>query len=491
MNELERSTCFQEKLNPNNVIDFISHLENVVEPHGIVMIKNDKVILDVSYNPYSTSEAHVVNSVTKTFIGIAIGTLYDRKLIKLEDKLVDFFPEVKIHPLNSKIKKVTIKNVLTMSIGQLTTPTIDIDRDWVSALLNNPLTFEPGELFHYDSLATFLLSSVYKKITGLSISEGLRKDLFEPLGIEEAYFFDNKDHITIGGLGLFISTNNLAKVGYMLISNGIYKGKRILSEEWCKQQLSKQIDNANVFDVKKHESRQGYGFQCWHCVNGGVRMSGLWGQMCLMLPKYNFVMAINARGSSSQPMLDIFNETILPALKGNVDVVDNQNQLDEFVKSRKVELKTSSFVSNMKQEIDGKEVIACNNDFGVESFKLTFIDDIVKFEAVRNGHHFECLYGHNQLIREQENIVDLFPPYYDSISLPKNELINYHKPNSYGQYIWEDEGTLLLSTLVDNEATHFLIRLHYDYEYAAFEWISQTCFTKYEHVIIHGKYNNL
>ena len=95
------------------------------------------------------------------------------------------------------------------------------------------------------------------------------------------------------------------------------------------------------------------------------------------------------------------------------------------------------------------------------------------------------------MIREQENIVDLFPPYYDSISLPKNELINYHKPNSYGQYIWEDEGTLLLSTLVDNEATHFLIRLHYDYEYAAFEWISQTCFTKYEHVIIHGKYNNL
>ncbi len=166
-------------------------------------------------------------------------------------------------------------------------------------------------------------------------------------------------------------------------------------------------------------------------------MSRLWGQMCLMLPKYNFVMAINARGSSSQPMLDIFNETILPALKGNVDVVDNQNQLDEFVKSRKVELKTSSFVSNMKQEIDGKEGIACNNEFGVESFKLTFIVDVVKFEAVRNGHHFECLYGHNKLIREQENIVDLFPPYYDSISLLKNELINYHNQilmvNTYGK----------------------------------------------------------
>lgn len=56
------------------------------------------------------------------------------------------------------------------------------------------------------------------------------------------------------------------------------------------------------------------------------------------------------------------------------------------------------------------------------------------------------------------------------------------------QYIWEDEGTLLLTALFDNEATHFIIRIHFDYEYAAFEWQPLSCFTKYEHVIVHGRY---
>ncbi|MBQ0035434.1 MAG: serine hydrolase [Firmicutes bacterium] len=488
MSELERSTCYAEGLNPASVIDFLAQLEKIIEPHGIVMIKNNRVILDASYNPYSTSQAHVVNSVTKTFIGISIGTLYDKGLIKLEDKLVSFFPEVEIDHNNKKINEVTIKNVLTMSIGQLTTPAIDDERDWISAMLNNPITNNPGEVFHYDSLATFLLSAVYKKITGKSVSDGLRESLFEPMGITEAYFFDNKQNITIGGLGLFISTKNLAKVGNMLIHGGVHNGKRILSEEWCKLQLAKQIDNSSVFAESKHESRQGYGFQCWHCVNGGIRMSGLWGQMCLMMPEYDFVMAINAKGSSSQPMLDTFNRTVLPALKGEVELKDEQCLLDEFVASRKIKLSNSDFVSYMKEQMNGKEVVTSKNPYNVESFKLSFEDDLVKFEAVRNGKHFECFYKHNDLVKGEDNIVDLFPPYYDELSLPKCELINYHKPNVYGHYKWEDEGTLLLTTLVENEATHFLIRLHYDYKYAAFEWISDVCCTKYERAIIHGKY---
>lgn len=490
MNDLERSSCFNEGVNPSSVLDFLKQLEGIIEPHGIVMIKNGKVILDASYEPFNTRKAHVVNSVTKTFIGISIGTLYDKGLISLDDKLVDFFPDVEIDPDNKLIREATIKNVMTMSLGQPITPVLDKDRDWVSALLNNPHTYHPGEIFHYDSLCTFLLSAVYKKITGVPVSTGLRKDLFEPMGIEEAYFFNNKDDITIGGLGLFISTNNLAKVGYMLSHKGMYKGKRILSEEWCSMQLAKQIDNAPVFAPSKHESRQGYGLQCWHCVNGGVRMSGLWGQMCLMMPEYDFVMATNAKGSSSQPMLDIFNKTVLPALKGEVELTDTQKELDEFVASRKIEIKKSDFVSFMKDKIDGKKVNVLDDIYGVDYFELTFNndDDSVKFEAVRNGTKYECEFGHNYQKKGTSNIVDFFPPYYDSLSLPKEQLTNYHKPDVYGQYIWEQEGTILLSALVDNEATRFVIRLHYDYQYAGFEWIPDTCFTKFSHVIVHGKY---
>ncbi len=487
MIDLKKENCSKANLNPESVVEFLSRLEKIMEPHGIVMIKNGEVVLDAKWEPYDTHRPHVVNSVTKTFVGIAIGLLYDKGLIHLEDKLIDFFPEVEIHPHNKKIQTVTIKNVMTMSMGQIVTPTLDEDRNWVSALLNNPLSFEPGSMFHYDSLATYLLSAVYSKITNETVAEGLKRELFEPLGIHSAYFFDNKEGITIGGLGLFIPTYDLAKVGYLLISKGLYHGKRILSEEWCTMQLAKQIENENVFAASKHESRQGYGLQCWHCVNGGIRMSGLWGQMCLMLPEYDFVMAINARGSSSQPILDIFNETILPALKEETEIAD-QGELDSYLKTRKVEIQKNDFVSDMKELIENKEVIVTKDLYHVESFKISFDQDDLIFEIVREGQKYSCRYGHNQLYKSKSNLIDCFPPYYDSLSKPKRELLNYHEPYTYGQYIWEDEGTLKLTTLYDNEATHFVIRIHYDYQYAAFEWDSVTCCTKYEHLLVHGKY---
>lgn len=487
MKELNKSSCYQEEIDPKSVLEFLNRIEKILEPHGVVMIKNGKVILDAKWAPYDTHRPHVVNSVTKTFIGIAIGLLYDRKQIHLEDKLTSYFPEIEIDPKNEKIKDVTIKNVMTMSMGQIVTPVLDKDRSWVSALLNNPLSFEPGSRFHYDSLATYLLSAVYTKITGETVSAGLKRDLFEPLGIDSAYFFDNPQGITIGGLGLFIPTKDLAKVGYLLVSKGVYQGKRILSEEWCEMQLSKQIINENVFPASKHESRQGYGLQCWHCVNGGIRMSGLWGQMCLMMPKYDFVMAINARGSSSQPILDIFNETVLLTLQGKKEL-SGQDELDEYLKDRKTILPKNPFVSFMKEEIDRRPVSVKDDLYGVESFKVSFEDAALRFEVVRQGKTFQCVYGHNELIKSTSDLIDCFPPYYDSLSKPKAQLLNYHQPYAYGQYYWEDEGTLRLVTLYDNEATHFEIRLHYDYQYAAFEWNSITCCTKYEHVLVHGKY---
>ena len=131
MNNLEKSNCLKEHLAPDSVLTFIKNIEEIIEPHGIVMIKNGKIILDAKWEPYSTARPHAVNSVTKTFIGIAIGLLYDKGLIRLEDKVISFFPEVKIDLHNTQVREMTIKNVLTMSMGQITTPILDADRSWV------------------------------------------------------------------------------------------------------------------------------------------------------------------------------------------------------------------------------------------------------------------------------------------------------------------------------------------------------------------------
>ena len=146
--ELTVSCLSEAKISPRAVKQFIEELSKKIEPHGIVMIRDGKKILDINWEPYVTDMPHVVNSVTKTFVGIAIGLIYDRGLVKLEDKVVDIFPEVEYDARNTTLKDVTVKNVMTMSMGQIANPVVDEDRNWVSALFNNPISFEPGSMFH-------------------------------------------------------------------------------------------------------------------------------------------------------------------------------------------------------------------------------------------------------------------------------------------------------------------------------------------------------
>jgi len=490
--ELEVSNLLQANLSVKQVKEFITQLSKIVEPHGIVMIKDGKKILDINWEPYVTDMPHVDNSVSKTFCGIAVGLLYDKGLIKLEEKVVDIFPDVKIDANNTMIHDMTVRNVLTMSMGQMNNPVLDADRDWVSALLNNPITYKPGSMFHYDSLATFLLCAIVQKKCGEKVITLLKREVFEKMGIEDAYFLENEAGIAVGGLGLFVSTQGLAKTGWMLTNKGMYNDTRILSEEWATMQISKQIDNAAFFDPSKHESRNGYCFQCWKCCNGGTRMSGLWGQMCLMMPEYNFAMAINARGSSSQPMLDIFDKTVLPALQLPESYHSTQKDMDEFdafTKTLTTKLGKNDYVSKMPALVSGKEIKVTTDNNGITSFKVTFEKEDLILEIVKDNKTYSARYGHNTLVKQHCNICDLFPPYYDTLSKPKEELPGFVKPNAYCSYYWENESVAHLDALFDNEATHFNIRLHVDYNCATFEWIPLTCWTHTEHIYVLGTYN--
>lgn len=488
--DLIYSSCVKENIDPDSVIAFFEALKKKnIEMHSIVMIRNNKVVMEANWSPYSASTPHVVNSVTKTFISVGIGMLYDRGLVRLNDPIVSYFPEIPIDERNQAIKMVTLKNVLTMSMGQDVTPAVDNERDWVQALLNNPLTFKPGSKFHYDSLATFMLSAIFKKVAGVKISSYLREHLFAPLGIEQAYFLENHDDITIGGLGLFIPTIGLAKTGLMLLNKGVYNDKRILSKEWAEMTLAKQIDNADQFAASKTESREGYGFQCWHCTHGGIRMSGLWGQICLMLPEKNTVIAFNARGSSSQPVLDEFWPTLFEGISDSPVGEASQAKLEAYLKQLKVDMIKGTAHSEMEKLASGKPVAFCDNIYGLQSASLNFSGDTLELEVTRNGKKYAGSFRALGYFEGHSNLYRMFPPYYDSLA--PNLPDNFKEPAAFGSFAWLDEANLLLSMRYDNEATDYQIKLHFDYEYIGFEWAPKTIFTRYEHVVAFGRYREL
>lgn len=112
--ELTYSTPEDEGVSSEYIINFLNEMEKrEAEIHGIMILKNNKVIFEAYNEPYRKEIPHIVHSFTKCFTNTAVGIAYTKGLIKLEDKVLDYFPEYR-EGANEYLQKLTIRNLLTM-----------------------------------------------------------------------------------------------------------------------------------------------------------------------------------------------------------------------------------------------------------------------------------------------------------------------------------------------------------------------------------------
>jgi CubicO group peptidase (beta-lactamase class C family) len=155
-----------------------------------------------------------------------------------------------------------------------------------------------------------MLSAIVQKVTGRTILEYLTPRLFEPLGIESPQWDTSPQGVSIGGYGLFLRTEDIAKFGQLYLQRGMWNGKQILPAEWVDQATSKQVSNGSDPD---NDWDQGYGFQFWRCRHNAYRGDGKNGQYCIVLPEKDAVIAITANEKDMQAELNIVWDKLLPA----------------------------------------------------------------------------------------------------------------------------------------------------------------------------------
>jgi hypothetical protein len=137
----------------------------------------------------------------------------------------------------------------------------------------------------------------------------LRPRLFEPLGIAQPIWDTNFQGISLGGYGLRVRTEDIAKFGQLYLQKGKWNGKQLLPAEWVELATSKQVSNGSN---PKSDWNQGYGFQFWRCRNDGYRGDGAFGQYCVVLPEQDVVIAITSGVKDMQAMLNVVWDKLLP-----------------------------------------------------------------------------------------------------------------------------------------------------------------------------------
>ena len=302
--------------------------EQKLKVQSVMVLQHGKVLFEKWLNGGEPGKPHVLNSVSKTFTATAVGLAVGEGLLRLDDKVINYFPaETPANP-SENLKNVTIKDLLTMSCGHDTAPGYpgaDRKETWSSIFLSWPVKHEPGTFYCYNGLGTYMLSAIVQKVTGQKVVDYLQDRLFDPLKIDPPHWDESPQGINKGGSGLYLKTEDLAKMGQMLLQKGEWYGQRIISEDWVAEATRRQVPCVPSWirfdEVEKSgltpansDWLHGYGFQMWRCRHNAVRADGAGGQYIILIPDKDAVVVNTADLHDMQAELNLVWEYILPAL---------------------------------------------------------------------------------------------------------------------------------------------------------------------------------
>lgn len=276
-----------------------------LELHSFMFWKGGAVIAEGWWAPYAPELRHMLHSSVKSFVGTGIGLAVDRRLIDLDAKVVDFFPEHVPADAPERLYRMTVRHLLTMTSGhpsgisggewrRLTT-------SWIAAFFKEPMSYEPGEKFVYCSGCSYMLAAIFQKVTGQRVRDYMESRFFAPLGIGDLAWDIGPDGVNTGGNGIRAKTSDLLKLGMVYKDGGLWDGKQVLSKEWTTAATSAQVKDIVIghFDGKRYadpsapgaEKREGYGFQWWRGPDNTFTASGLFGQHSIVFPDHDAVVA--------------------------------------------------------------------------------------------------------------------------------------------------------------------------------------------------------
>lgn len=357
--------------------------ENKTDVHSLKIIHNGEDKVRIAPAPYSFEYKQQIYSLSKSFTSTAIGFLSDDGVIDINDRVIDIFSDKCPQNVGENLSKMRLRHLLSMNTGHGRCLLNDIrrDEDPVKSFLSYEPEFEPGTYFLYNNAATFMLSEIVRKYTGMTMYDFLYQRLFVPLEICGTHWNAFADGNSQGAVGLHASTDDIAKLGLLYLNKGVYNGRRIISEQWVENASKLWSENSTNGTP---DWVAGYGFQFWRNDRDGFRGDGAFGQLCMVFTKKNMVFAMEAYSEDMQGEINLVYE-----------LADN---LYGESKSTADELKAFADEYNAPCEYEsGKitdKIYKCDdNIFGITFVKLSESDDCIslnfsdgtKWQAMKFG----------------------------------------------------------------------------------------------------------
>ncbi len=283
------------------VEQFVAALEQAdCGVEGVVLYQNGEITLNHRFVP---SKERLIYSHTKSFVSTAAGMAIDEGKLNLDTCLMDWFPEYAPCVTDERVYQITLRDLLTMSSGFGGSFLMHNERrsgegvpDYLAYMLAKPVVHTPGERFVYSNADTHLAGCMVERAVGKPLVTYLYRKLFAPLGIGYPAWESDPKGTVFGGSGLYLTLENMAKLGVLYLQDGIWQGQRLLSHNWVTEAGKKQIATGT-----NEPWGGGYGYQFWTIgqQEGAFRADGAYGQFSLILPQSHAVVGIQSSEQSN------------------------------------------------------------------------------------------------------------------------------------------------------------------------------------------------
>lgn len=400
-NDLPRTTPEQQGIASTAVLRFIEALESQIqEIHSLMLLRHGSVVAEGWWSPHGREHPHMLFSLSKSFTSTAVGLAVAEGCFSLDDPVLSFFPQQAPAEVSDLLAVMQVRHLLSMSTGHAedTWPHMvsRLDRNWVESFFAVPVLHTPGTHFLYNTGATYMLSAIVQQTTGMKLVDYLQPRLFEPLGIEGAAWGESPQRVNLGGVGLNLKTEDIARFGQLYLQKGMWRGKQLLPEAWVDEATAFHIANG---DDPESDWAQGYGYQFWRCRHGAYRGDGAFGQYCIVMPEQDAVLAMTGAVDllEMQQSLNLVWEILLPAM-GDAPLpqdITAQAKLAEKLQSLALPPAQGKAASPTAAQVSGRTYAVDANALGIKTIRLNFAESgcTVDLETSDEKATIACGYG--------------------------------------------------------------------------------------------------
>jgi CubicO group peptidase (beta-lactamase class C family) len=445
---LPRSVPERQGVSSAATLDFVNTLDEQIDGmHSLMVVRHGEVIAEGWWTPYDAARSHVLYSLSKSFTSTAVGFAVAEGKMSIDDEVLKFFPDEAPTNTSNNLKAMRVRDLLMMSTGHQDEPSSAADTISVKSFLAQAVPHLPGTHFKYNTAATFMQSAIVQKVTGQTVLDFLETRLFGPLGIEHPTWETNFQGISLGGYGLRVRTEDIAKFGQLYLQKGSWNGKQLLPGEWVAMATAKQTSNGSN---PKSDWNQGYGFQFWRCRHNAYRGDGAFGQYCVVMPEQDAVVAITSGVKDMQAVLNVIWDKLLPAMKSGQ--LPANATTEGQLKARLARLKVRTPQGSATSPLAGKAFVFPANDQKIEAVSLSSgPGNALALNLQRDGKNVTIPCGHQEWKRSR---APLFA----------GRLAQFPDEPVAGAYAWSSDNTCVIKICACETPYHTTLTLKFDGE---------------------------